>query len=188
MPDDSSAPSPAPDDAPAKPGTTGMTGTPGTPPEAERSKDRPAADAGGDAGPERELWAGTSSQVVNFWWFVACILIIPIPWAIWKWLVVRCRRYALTTERLRTRYGVLNKATDYLELYRVRDIRLSEPFWYRLFGVGNVVMETSDRTHPMFVLPAIGGAERVAGQIREQVELMRSRRNVREVDFQGGEL
>jgi hypothetical protein len=66
----------------------------------------------------------------------------------------------------------------------VRDITLTEPFWYRLFGVGNIVMQTSDRSHPEFVLEAIRNAEQVAGHIREQVEIMRARRNVREVDFE----
>lgn len=153
-------------------------------PEAQQTTTRSAP--GADE-PEQVIWAGTSSQVVNFWYFLACLLVIPIPWALWKWLTVRCRQYTLTSERLRVRYGVLNKATDYLELYRVRDIRLSEPFWFRLFGVGNVVMETSDRTHPTFVLPAIHNAETVVDHIRQRVEIMRDRRHVREVDFQGGE-
>jgi len=40
--------------------------------------------------PEETLWKGTSSQVKNFWLFVACILVIPIPWAIAAWLRTKC--------------------------------------------------------------------------------------------------
>ena len=86
---------------------------------------------------ETEIWKGTSSQVKNFWWFVACILVIPIPWAIWNYLKVKSRVYTLTTERLLIDEGVFNKTQDTLELYRVRDIQVKEPFLLRLFGLQN---------------------------------------------------
>ena len=34
---------------------------------------------------ERIEWTDTPSQVENLGWFIACLLIIPIPWAIWRW-------------------------------------------------------------------------------------------------------
>lgn len=136
------------------------------------------------AGGEDVIWSGTPSQVVNFKWFVLCVLILPIPVAIWKWIETRGQQYVLTTERLQTRTGVFSKRTDDLELYRVRDTVIVEPFWYRLFGAGNVVMETSDRTHPQFVIPAVKDPHGLMEHIRRQVELMRRQKRVREVDFE----
>ena len=34
-------------------------------------------------GSEREVWSGTPSQWQNLWAWVACVLIVPIPWALW---------------------------------------------------------------------------------------------------------
>jgi hypothetical protein len=32
---------------------------------------------------EHGVWSGGPSQWQNFWAWVACILVIPIPWALW---------------------------------------------------------------------------------------------------------
>ena len=101
----------------------------------------------------------------------------------WKWLVVRCQRFEITSERLRLIQGVLNQDIDEIELYRVKDTRVLRPLWLRLFGLGNVVLETSDRTHPNLVLTAIKDAMEVRERLREHVEILREQKRVREVDF-----
>src|SRR4030095_16877036 len=110
--------------------------------------------------PEEPIWKGTSSQVKNFWLFVACLLIIPIPWAIWAWLKVKCRVYTLTTERVLIQDCILNKSHEPLELYRVRHLQFTEPFWLRLFGLQNIHLIATDITTGNIVLdylPKIAG-------------------------------
>ena len=109
---------------------------------------------------------------------IPCVLL-----AGWKWLVVRCRRFEITTERLKLIQGVLNQDIDEIELYRVKDTRVLRPLWLRLFGLGNVVLETSDRTHPNAVLTAIKDAMEVREELRKHVENLREQKRVREVDF-----
>ena len=87
------------------------------------------------------------------------------------------------SERLKLIQGVLNQDIDEIELYRVKDTRVLRPLWLRLFGLGNVVLETSDRTHPNPVLPAIKDAMEVREKLREHVENLREQKRVREVDF-----
>ena len=48
---------------------------------------------------ERFEWTDTPSQVENLGWFIACLLLIPIPWAIWRWAVTPRLRGALVAER-----------------------------------------------------------------------------------------
>ena len=59
---------------------------------------------------EKLIWSGSPSQVINIPVFVLCVLLIwlvvPLFIILWKWLVIRTTRYELTTERLRTRYGM----------------------------------------------------------------------------------
>ena len=133
---------------------------------------------------ESIIWRGSPSQVVNLKWFLLAILILPIPVAIWKWLDVRSQVYTLTSERLQLRAGLLSKRTDDLELYRVRDTTIEEPLVYRLVGAGNIVMTTSDRTHPTFVLPAVKQPRAIYEHVRRQVEAMRQQKRVREVDME----
>ena len=153
---------------------------------------------------EETVWKGGPSQVVNYPTFLACFLvavmfitigagtnfwplylgvIIPVIAAGWKFLVVRCQGYEITTQRLRIFEGVLNRDIDEIELYRVKDSRLLLPFWLRVFGLGNIALETSDRTHPSPVLLAVKDAQEVREQLRKHVEILRDQKRVREVDF-----
>ncbi|MFP6865400.1 MAG: hypothetical protein VCA35_05620, partial [Roseibacillus sp.] len=49
--------------------------------------------------------------------------------------------------------------------------------------LGNIELETSDRTHPKPVLTAIRDAVEVREQLRKYVEILRDEKRVREVDF-----
>ena len=154
--------------------------------------------------PESIVWKGGPSQVLNIPAFLASALVamvfivvgsavhiysimlgalIPASWAGWKWLVVRCHRFEITTERLRIVQGVLNRNVDKLELYRVKDSRILQPLWFRVFGLGHVVLETSDRSHPKATLNAIKDPRQVGEILRREVEALREKKRVREIDF-----
>ncbi|MGI8605046.1 MAG: PH domain-containing protein [Verrucomicrobiales bacterium] len=135
-------------------------------------------------GEEQVLWRGSPSQWQNFWWWLSCLLIIPIPIAIWKWLILINTDIALTNQRLKIRRGVFNKETEEVELYRVKDWTIEEPFLQRMLGKGSVRMETSDRTAPTLTLPWLDDPRRFGDLLRTAVELIRDRKRVREVDYQ----
>lgn len=146
------------------------------------------------AGNETSVWTGHPSQWTNFGVYALCLLasltlvlaIVAIPWAIWRWLVTRNQTYELTTERLRMRSGVFNKKLDELELYRVRDSKVEQPFWQRLFGLGTITIVSGDATTPTLVIPAIKDAEQVREHLRNSVEAQRGRHHVRLNEFEGG--
>ena len=129
---------------------------------------------------EQTIWTGTSSQVKNFWLFVSCLLVIPIPWAIWAWLKTKNRIFTLTNERLVIRSGVFNVATETLELYRVRDLQVMEPFWLRLWGLKNIHLITTDSTTPELVLDCIPSVLELGDKFRQQIEICRQKKGVRE--------
>jgi uncharacterized membrane protein YdbT with pleckstrin-like domain len=137
---------------------------------------------------EKPVWNGTPSQVINIpafaLWGILFWLVIPIFIILWKWLVVKNTKYELTTERLKIRHGVLNKKMDDLELYRVRDFEFERPFFLRLFSLGNIILQTSDKSHPVVILRAIRNGEQIREQIRNMVEACRVKKRVREVDFE----
>ena len=137
---------------------------------------------------EEVVWTGSPSQVVNLPVFVVCVLlcwlVVPIFVALWKWLVVKNIRYELTTERLKLRQGVLNRVLDEIELYRVRDYRLEQPFFLRIFSLGNIIVRTTDTTHPLLVMRAVRDGENVLEALRRNVEECRARKNVRALDLE----
>ena len=137
---------------------------------------------------EQLIWAGSPSQLVNAPTFAVCALffwlVIPIFYAAWKWLVTRNVRHELTTERLKMRQGVLNKELDELELYRVHDYKLEQPFWLRLFSLGNITLRTADASNPVVVLRGIRESERVYELLRTYVEECRTRKRVLPLDLE----
>ena len=88
-------------------------------------------------------------------------------------------RYALSEDRLFTSVGFLNIKDDEILLYRVRDIDTSRSLWQRLFGVGTVVVASSDKTMPNLVLKNIKDPVFVKELIHKQVEEMKIKRRVR---------
>lgn len=137
---------------------------------------------------ERTVWKGSSSQVINLGTYVLCFLLIwlvvPLFIWIWKWIENRCRVYEITTQRVRITQGVFTKRTDELELYRVNDTSLLEPFWYRRFGAGNIILNTNDTTNPVLTLEAIKGAAQLREEIRKNVEICRERKRVRVTEME----
>ena len=88
-------------------------------------------------------------------------------------------RYAMSEDRLFTSVGFLNIKDDEILLYRVRDIDTSRNLWQRLFGVGTVVVMSSDKSMPTLMLKNIKDPIAVKEMIHEQVEEMKIRRRVR---------
>ncbi len=159
---------------------------------------------------ETTFWKGSPSQWLNLGPFSMAIvlaagiiaggvffppalagLVIPLAWVIWKFLVVRCQTFELTTERLRITKGVINQNIDEVELYRVKDMVIERKWWMRLTGLGNVHLQTSDRSLPHVDIPAIRDCVGLREALRKKVEAMRDKKRVREMDFdetgEGGE-
>ena len=88
-------------------------------------------------------------------------------------------RYALSEDRLFVSVGFLNIKDDEILLYRVRDIDTSRSLWQRLFGVGTVVVASSDKTMPNLVLKNIKDPIMVKELIHKQVEETKIKRRVR---------
>jgi len=110
------------------------------------------------------------------------LFFVPILWGGWSWLKIRCHRYTITTERLKEEEGVFSKSTDELELFRVKDITFVEPFSLRVFGCGNVLLDTSDKSTPLVVIYAIKDGRDLIDNLRHHVQVMRTKKGVREID------
>lgn len=88
-------------------------------------------------------------------------------------------RYSLSEDRLFISEGFLNIKDDEVLLYRVRDIDTRRSLWQRLFGVGTIIVVSSDKTMPNLVLQNVKDPVFVKELIHKQVEEMKIKRRVR---------
>ena len=88
-------------------------------------------------------------------------------------------RYSLSEDRLFISEGFLTIKDDEILLYRVRDIDTRRTLWQRIFGVGTVVVASSDKTMPNLVLKNIKDPIFVKELIHKQVEETKIKRRVR---------
>lgn len=135
---------------------------------------------------EKTIWEGTPAAAVDFWLNLSCLLILPIPWALVRWVQRRNHRIEITTERLRLRTGIFTRRNEELELYRVRDLTFEEPMVLRLFGAGTLILTTSDSTTPTLVLQGIPSDPALRDRLRAAVEQCRDRKRSRVTEWGSG--
>lgn len=87
-------------------------------------------------------------------------------------------RYEVSNQRLIVEYGILNKRTEEIELYRVQDLSVERSVFDRMFGVGNIVIHSGDATGGALVLFDIADVENVKDKIREASREERQRHRV----------
>lgn len=127
------------------------------------------------------VWKGRPSQLTNILVYIFFFWTIIIP--LYRYLKTRFTIFELTSDRFRTKIGILSQKVDELELYRVRDYEVFKPFLLRLFGLGNLTLITSDKTHPKIEMKAIKNPEKVLELFRKNVEISRKKTGTKEVDF-----
>ncbi len=133
------------------------------------------------------LWVSAEGQLVNAWPFATaialCWLVLPVVWAIYRYLKVANHRYELTDQRFLEHSGIFVKRIETLELYRVKDIAVSGTFAQAMFGRGRVILQTTDASTPTVVINAIPNPQAVSQLVRDAVERCRMNKGVRAFDF-----
>ena len=116
--------------------------------------------------------------------FILCVLAVPIFMALARYLQTKNKIYELTSERIKISEGVFSRVTETLELYRVKDLETQQPFLYRLVGIENVQLNTSDASSPSVFVNAVPTAAGLGDKIRNHVEAIRAQKGVREIDVE----
>lgn len=100
----------------------------------------------------------------------------------WQILKVWCISYEIDPEQLRHSSGVILRKHEFVENYRIKDYAIEKPLIYRIFGLGNLTIYTSDKTTPVLHIYAIPKPEEKYQILRGLVELSRKEKRVYEVD------
>ena len=131
---------------------------------------------------EKQLYIGRPSQILNIVSFILWSWTLLIPIIIY--LKTRFTVYEVTDQRIKLKTGILNQEIDECELYRVRDYKVIKPFFQRIFGLGRIVLVTSDRSNSNINLNGIKDPENLYNLIRDNVEKIRRKTGTRELDVE----
>lgn len=109
------------------------------------------------------------------------ILLLKITW---DFIVLKCIKWTFTSERFNISSGVFSKKISNMELYRVKDMQLCKPFFYRLFGYGYIDLITSDKLNPILCnIGAIKQPEDVLQLLRKYVERQKKIGPIKGIDI-----
>lgn len=92
-------------------------------------------------------------------------------------------KYSLSSERLFIQTGLFNIVENEVRLYRILDVQLVLPFFQRLFGVGNIVVHSSDKTLGNFTITKVKNPREVKEKLSELVEKERVEKRVGTREF-----
>ena len=95
-------------------------------------------------------------------------------------------RFRLSEDRLFLEKGLLNITADEVLLYRVRDLELNMKITQRIFGVGTVVVHSSDKSIPVLELVNVKKPREVKEMIHKAVEESKLSRQMRTMEIMGG--
>ena len=99
------------------------------------------------------------------------------------WYLVASTRYRLTTQRLFAQTGLIAKNLEEVELFRVKDVTLSQGMLDRMLGTGTVTVLSTDDTAPRLELAGIRDPLAAKEALRTAFRAARQREGMRTAEF-----
>ncbi len=112
-----------------------------------------------------------------------------IPYILYRHLKNITHVYWLDGDRLFMRRGILVRSEEEIELYRIKDVKVTFSIIQQMFENGDLIISSSDRTsldsngRSEIVISNVVDARAIRGEVRDRVEAVRVRRGVRELDI-----
>jgi PH (Pleckstrin Homology) domain-containing protein len=131
--------------------------------------------------PEAEVFALRPLFVRTLVEFLICVLTLGLGW-VFLAISRLGLKYRVTTQRIEVKEGVAMQRSRFIDLFRIEDFEVVEPFFLRLRGSGNLVLHATDKDQPVVVLHAIPGVREVYEKLRLLTREERARRGVRVIE------
>lgn len=110
------------------------------------------------------------------WWVV--LIAIAVGWIGvlgYGWYRKISVRYELTSQRLRHREGFIVRKADRIELIDIADVTYRQGPIQAILGVGNILITSSDKTHPNLWLKGIADVRKIS-ELIDDARLQERRR------------
>jgi uncharacterized membrane protein YdbT with pleckstrin-like domain len=129
--------------------------------------------------------AGVGVAQTGITWLPPLLTLVALVILAVVWVKNLAATYEVTAERLIIRTGILFKAVDEIELYRIKDVRLNFTLLNQWAGIGTLSISSSDETtrDGDLVIPHVAKAQARREHLRRLVDTARQKRQVREIDM-----
>ncbi len=87
-------------------------------------------------------------------------------------------KYSLTEEKLLIDTGVLSKNQEEIRLYRITDFSVRQSLLQRIFGVGDILVSSSDNLQHEFVIREVKKPYDIKEMLSEMVERERTNKGI----------
>lgn len=87
--------------------------------------------------------------------------------------------YSISEDRLFIDKGLIKLESEEILLYRIRDLSVSQTLGQRIFGVGSVIVRSSDKTTPILEMRNVKHPTDVKELLHQNIERMKLERRMR---------
>jgi uncharacterized membrane protein YdbT with pleckstrin-like domain len=115
-----------------------------------------------------------SPYFIGFSFIVACF-------AWYRLLYIRNVRYLITPEYIRVSRGIFFKRIDQVELFRVKDYIITQPFVLQAFRLMDLTLKSTDGENPVIWLRGIPESD-ITDTIRDRVQEARKHNKIYELN------
>jgi uncharacterized membrane protein YdbT with pleckstrin-like domain len=118
------------------------------------------------------------------WWLFPLFIwlsLLTIIVAGYRFMFIRSILYLITPEVIRTRTGIFSKRLDNLEMFRIKDYTITQPFILQVFRLMNLTLKTTDPENKSMRLNGIPVSD-IIDTIRGHVQEARQHNRIFEVN------
>lgn len=126
---------------------------------------------------ERTLFSGHPVVIYSAWQWLAVVATLGIAYLVY-WFKSISTRYEITSQRVRMERGLLSKAKESVELFRIDHFDVHKPLGMRMVGHCVLHLRSSDAGFPSVMIYGVAGLEQLGDTLRECSLLERTRRKV----------
>ena len=126
---------------------------------------------------EQTLFAGHPATIHSAWQWLIVVVTLGIAYLVY-WVRGLATTYEITTQRVRVERGLLSKAKESVELFRIDHFDVHKPLGMRLLGQCALHLRSSDTNFPSVMILGIPDLEALADTLRECSLRERTRRRV----------
>jgi uncharacterized membrane protein YdbT with pleckstrin-like domain len=103
-------------------------------------------------------------------------------------LPISFTKYSMSEDRLFVETGFFNLEQNEVRLYRILDLKLKRSLGQRIFGVGSIIVSSSDKSLGTFEIKNIRHSANVKEMLSVQVEQQREAKRVVGREYMGNDI
>jgi uncharacterized membrane protein YdbT with pleckstrin-like domain len=115
--------------------------------------------------------------IYSAWQWLAVVVTLGIAYLVY-WFKSISTRYEITSQRVRMERGLLSKAKESVELFRIDHFDVLKPLGMRMVGHCVLHLRSSDAGFPSVMIYGVAGLEQLGDTLRECSLQERTRRKV----------